>query len=85
MQGERSKEPVSFGKITATSREEETCSETVLVVKSSGNRTSDSGLASAGHAIQPKDTFVVRVVAPHHQLLEQIDSGIGETLRLLLT
>jgi hypothetical protein len=54
-------------------------------MKSLGDRTSDSGLAGASHAVQPKDTFVARVVPPRHQLPQEIDSGIGEALRLVLT
>jgi hypothetical protein len=73
LNGEGSKEFVSFGKITSTSREEETGSETVLIVKNSGDRTNDSGFIGIDYAIQSKDIFIARIVAPYHQLPEEID------------
>jgi hypothetical protein len=75
----------SFGKITSASREEETCSQTALIVKSLGDRTSDSELADTGHIIQSKDAFVARIIGPRYKLYEKINSGIGEALRFILT
>src|SRR5436190_18428508 len=74
-----------MAKITSSSREEETRSKTFLVGKISGDRTSNSGLASAGHPVQPEDALVIRIVTPLANLVEDINSGISKALRLILT
>ena len=72
-----------MAKIAPASRKEETCSKIFLLRKMAGDRASNSGLASAGYPAQPKNTRTTRIFAPFLDLLEEVDSGFGQTLRLL--
>jgi hypothetical protein len=50
-------------------REKEACSKAFLLGKSSSDCTSDGRFASTGHAVQPKDALVRRVLAPRQKLM----------------
>jgi hypothetical protein len=71
-------------KIAPASGKEETCSKESLIGKIAGDRASNGGFASAGNPTQPKDICTARLFAPFLDLLEEIDSGFGQALRLLL-
>ena len=64
--------------------EEETRSQTILIIVFAGNRTGDSGLSSASHAVQPEDALFVIPISPCHYLREDIDSGFWEAERVVL-
>jgi hypothetical protein len=56
-------------------REEETRSKTSFFVKAVGNRKRDSGLAGAGHAVEPKDALITATLTPFLDLIENINSS----------
>ena len=73
-----------MAKISPSSGEEEACPKASLLVKSVGERTSDSGFASAGHAVQPENALLITPISPCHYLLKDVDSGVGKAKRVVL-
>ena len=47
------------------------------------DRTRNRRLARAGHAVEPKDTPAIRVIGPCPHLLEELDAGFVEALRVV--
>jgi hypothetical protein len=84
LNGDGSEEFTGMTKITSAFGKEETCSKAFLISEIATDRASNCRLASAGYSTQPKDTRTTRIFAPFLDLLEEVDSGLGQALRFLL-
>jgi hypothetical protein len=67
-----------MAKITPASGKEETCAKAFLIGEIARNRTSNGRLASSSYSTQPKDTGTPRIFNPFFDLLEEVNSGLGQ-------